>query len=377
MNSKQKIGLAIAALVVVATIILVLIPREESDETIRIGALLPLTGDAATYGVTCQRGMALAADQFGLSIVFEDTAVDPATAVSAYRKVTSRDGARIILGDMFSASTLAFAAMANDEGVPVISPTSSALEVPETGDFIFSIYPSGKLEGSIMAEYTISDHLETPTILILQFSGQAFEELATGFEQTVRQEQPQASVLREVISPDARDFRSILDSYSRRGIKFAYLATTKEAALTIIRQSEERQLGWRFASNSVLYDQDFLSDHSTLLDGVVFTGPVFETDSSDENVTAFVESYRTKYGHSPDVWAAYGYDAVSLAAFAIRSCKSCTGEELATLIAAADFQGLTGQIRFDEVGASLGGFAIYLFQNGELLRQELDHPQSN
>ncbi len=68
-----------------------------------VGAILPLTGGAAEGGTACKNGMTLAyeelpaAERIGLRLRFEDNAMNPASALSAYKKLSALDKARVFV----------------------------------------------------------------------------------------------------------------------------------------------------------------------------------------------------------------------------------------------------------------------------------------
>ena len=79
-----------------------------------VGAILPLTGGAAEGGTACRNGMLLAyedlapAEQLGIRLRFEDNAMTPALALSAFKKLVTADRARVFVAwDSTSANALA------------------------------------------------------------------------------------------------------------------------------------------------------------------------------------------------------------------------------------------------------------------------------
>lgn len=105
--------------------------KEKGRKPVVIGAILPLTGGAAPYGVGLKKGVDLALDQVNkngginghrLLIVVEDSQADPAKAVSAFNKLRSINAVPMVLGDMFSAGTLAIAPIAERNKIVILSP---------------------------------------------------------------------------------------------------------------------------------------------------------------------------------------------------------------------------------------------------------------
>ena len=86
-RSRVLIGSVAIVVVIAATLFLLKRPAsEQRGGALRIGALLPLTGDAASYGEDCRHGIELAVENARkkqprqIEIIFEDTKADPKTA---------------------------------------------------------------------------------------------------------------------------------------------------------------------------------------------------------------------------------------------------------------------------------------------------------
>ena len=165
--NKKKLWLGIgAALFAVLVIIFIVIQPKKEPEVIKIGAILPLTGDASIYGSALKEGLDLALEEINTKggiigkkvvVIYEDSQADPKVAVSAINKLINIDKVKIILGEMFSSVTLAIAPIAQKSQVVLISPTVSAEAVPNVGDYIFSIYPSDAYDGKFLANFVYNE----------------------------------------------------------------------------------------------------------------------------------------------------------------------------------------------------------------------------
>jgi branched-chain amino acid transport system substrate-binding protein len=72
------------------------------------------------------------------------------------------------------------------------------------------------------------------------------------------------------------------------------------------------------------------------------------------NDQAFVSRFRAHFGHDPDAYAAYGHDAVTIAARAAAEegpGRASIRRGLARLDGACPYQGVTGPLAFDSTGA--------------------------
>ncbi|MCK4341608.1 MAG: ABC transporter substrate-binding protein [Phycisphaerae bacterium] len=135
-------------------------------QPIKIGATLPLSGDAAVWGKNTQQGIDLALEQINasggvlgrkLEVIYEDTQALAKEGVSAYRKLVTVHEVPAIIDDSVSSVTLAMAPMAEKDKVVILATGATAPKVSEAGDFIFRIWNSDAYEGDVAAKYAYHD----------------------------------------------------------------------------------------------------------------------------------------------------------------------------------------------------------------------------
>lgn len=154
-------GVSVCLLVV--GLILGLVITGTAAETIKIGAIFPLTGPLAPYGVDIVNGINLARDHINaaggvlgkeLEIVLSDSANSPDVATDAVTKMIQLDGVVGIVGGLASGITIAVAEVSAASQVPQISPcsTSAAITGLEDNDYVFRTCPSDALQAPVLAE---------------------------------------------------------------------------------------------------------------------------------------------------------------------------------------------------------------------------------
>ena len=136
--------------------------QRKKVEFIKIGAILPLTGDAAQWGIPPQKGAELAVEEINkaggingkkLKLIVQDTKCEPKAGVSSFQKLISDKEIRIVIGGVCSSVTLAVAPIAEKNKILLISPASTNPKITNAGDYIFRVIPSDDLRGKVFAEY--------------------------------------------------------------------------------------------------------------------------------------------------------------------------------------------------------------------------------
>ena len=132
------------------------------DDTIKIGATGPLTGDAASYGTSVMNGAMLAVkhlnEKGGLQFSF-DIKDDQAgsTAAATNYDTLYEDGMQVSLGGVTSGSGEAFATKANEDGLFAMSPSASADPVIKTGKYSFRLCFGDPDQGKLAAQKRVED----------------------------------------------------------------------------------------------------------------------------------------------------------------------------------------------------------------------------
>jgi ABC-type branched-subunit amino acid transport system substrate-binding protein len=133
---------------------------------LKIGDVLPFTGDLAAYGPNLDRAvkLAVALDNKALKaaglthasvkLVGSEDGQGSATAASeAATKLIKSNGATVIIGEMASGATIPMAqSVTIPDGVVLISPTASDPAITSLNDngLVFRAYPSDTLQGKVL-----------------------------------------------------------------------------------------------------------------------------------------------------------------------------------------------------------------------------------
>ena len=146
MSWKWVAGMVLLLILTQAIIACEASDDEGADGPFRIGVMESLTGPGETYGTVAVRAKQMAADEINaaggidgrmLELIVEDSKCGAQDAISAYKKLTSVDGMKIILGTSCSGAMLGVAPLAEADGVVLFSGLASNPDIAQAGDYIF------------------------------------------------------------------------------------------------------------------------------------------------------------------------------------------------------------------------------------------------
>ncbi|MDQ3848130.1 MAG: ABC transporter substrate-binding protein [Thermoproteota archaeon] len=132
------------------------------ENTILIGALLPLTGTLSSFGESAEASLKIAVDdvnnQFANSgsitrvgLVIEDTKTDPNVAREKIMDLGSK-GIRIVIGPSTSASVDAVREYADENGILIVSSSSTAPSLAIPNDNVFRFIPDDTHQADALAK---------------------------------------------------------------------------------------------------------------------------------------------------------------------------------------------------------------------------------
>lgn len=325
------------------------------SDTIRIGGLAPLTGDAASYGVAVNNAIQMAVEDINanggidgkqIEYIYYDEKGDTTEATNAYNKLVQDDKVVAIIGDVTTKPTLAVAQTSQQDNIPIITATATAAEVTLTGPNIFRACFTDPFQGELMASYA-SEKLGATKVAVLSDMADDYSSgIAEAF--VAKAEELGMQVVADEKYQDGDvDFKSQLTNIKGQNPDVLFLPVYYEDLRLISAQAKEvgvtAQLCGADGWDSVLTD----NFDSSVLDGGVFCSQ-YSTESTDERVQNFISTYKEKYEMDPNMFAVLAYDATNMMAQAISDAGSTDSQAIIDAMAALEYDGLTGHMTFDE-----------------------------
>lgn len=354
------------AMLVMAMLLLACAPQ--SDE-ITIGAVLPLTGGGSYWGSHSQNGIAMAVTDINsrggiegkqLKVIYEDGQCDPTTALTATQKLVNIDGADIIIGEVCSSASQAMADWLETQEKLMITPCSEAPGISEGRDFVFrTTTPTPKMAEALAQEVKDSGHDKAAVLVLNNDFGvsiaNSFKESFYMIGGTITGE--------EKYPGDTGDLRTEIRKLEKSDPD-AYVLTGYPGD-SVIAVKQLREMGINkpiFGGTGIASQSDFVEQLGNLAEGVTII------DFQDTTEKDFQKRYEQEHGSWPGITscASLAYDDILLLEHAIGKSgedPSSLKEELAKI---RGFNGVSGDITFDEDGNLVRDFGVYIVRNREI-----------
>lgn len=345
-----------------------------SSSEFLIGGLGPLTGPAASYGVSVKQGAEIAIEEITkaggvkvgdstlqLKLDFADDEASGDTAMSAYNSLMDK-GIQALLGTVTSGAGLAIAEQTDADGIFQITPSGSAADLTAY-DNAFRLCFTDPVQGVTMAHYAV-ETLGLTKIAVIYNNA---DEYSTGVMQAFVDEAGKIGgeiVASEAFVTDAVDFTTQLTTIKGTDAQIIFVPAYYQDAAYITTQAAELGMSLPFIGSDGWDGVLAKVVDPKVLEGATFLSPFFATDS-DPAIQSFTKAYNEKYSAVPDQFAADGYDSVYVIKAALEKAASTDSADLIKAMTEIQVKGLTGDVTFDANGEPTKGVKFVKIVNGE------------
>lgn len=340
-----------------------------------VGGTGPLTGTAASYGISVQRGAQIAIDEinaagglngveFELQLLDDEAKSDKVTA--AYDNLIKK-GMVVSIGSVTSGAGAQFASLAKEDNLFFMTPSASSDDVIKESN-AYRICFGDPDQGVVAAEKLLESYTNIGIIYDSDdaYSKGIYDALIAEFE-----ELDFTDYTAKTFGGSKESFATQVGDLKAAGCDVIFLPIYYQEAALIIREA-----------NTQSYEVDFFgcdgldglkkyaagdATLTSLLSRVTYLTP-FDAENTDSKVVSFVNKYKAAYNEIPDQFAADGYDAVMSIYEAMKKADikdvnisiSDLCEELKVVFQSNDFSynGLTGNMKWNASGAAEKEFKV-------------------
>ncbi|AOH55888.1 ABC transporter substrate-binding protein [Peribacillus muralis] len=331
-----------------------------SGDTIKIGANLELSGGTASFGQSAADGLKLAIDEINkegingkkLEIVKVDNKSDAAEATSGSIKLVSQDKVVAVVGSATSTNTLAQVQVAQDNKVPLITPTATNPDITnkagKVNDYVFRTCFIDPFQGTVAANFA-SDEVGAKTAAIYVDSASDYSKgLAAAFKEAFTAKGGKIVAEEAYVTKDT-DFRSTLTRIKSAKPEFVFLPGYYEEVGLILKQARENGIdlpfmggdGWDSPKVVEIAGADALKN--------TYITNHYSPEDEDAKIQDFVAAYKKEYNKTPDAFAALGYDTGYYLADAIKRSGDASPEKIRQALEdVKDLQLVSGTLNLDK-----------------------------
>jgi len=340
----------------------------DKTEVIKIGAILPLTGNIAYFGEYETRALKVAEKLFNnpdstfqYELIYEDSKNDPKTAILAMNKLIQIDKVDFILTQM-SGVSMSLAPIAKSNKIPLIS-LAMHPDFPQSSEYSYRVYESISQEGKVLGDYLIDSNVDNISVVSIEdvWGEAAYESFKDNFEKRGGK-----IVSYDRISYSQSDYKTTIMKILGKNPKGIYLAAYGPLVNQFAKQLREIDADIALYGNIGMSWTNILASGHEWLNNSIMVMPNFMATNNSQ--IDFVKKYNELFEDDPNFESSYTFDCFLLINKATRLSNRDEISLQDALSKIKKFDGVNGKIYIDEYGDSqTDTIAIRQFVNRELV----------
>ena len=342
-------------------------------DTIKIPVASPFTGQLASFGEGVKNGAALKASEVNaaggingdmVKVVLEDELCDPKEAATVATKLANDPDVAIVVGHLCSSATLAALPVYRAAKLPAISPASTNVDIGKMSPYYFRNVYKDDFQGAFLARYV--DEVKGFKRVAIFYE---VNDYSMGLMSAFMKEAMKRGIRilgTEAYTSDTTDFKPQLTKFKMMKPDAIFNPGYAPQGTLIVSQAASLGIKVGFFGADGLDDDLMVKNPDA--EGLFVTTP-FLPDKAGPAAEKFIKSYKKVYGKDPNWFAANTYDAVGMAAAAIKAVGMDRDKVRAYLAAINSphnaYVGVTGKTYFDMNGDCLKAAFVKEIKGGK------------
>lgn len=346
-----------------------------AQEPVKIGVTLPLSGPLAVNGRNYQDAMKVAEARMKselktpFTVIYYDDKGVSEEAVSAAKKLISRDNVDVLVSGAISGPALAQKEVTREVGMLHVIITAQHKDITLKGHpHLFRFNTTVDMGSRALLKYVV-EKIKPSTVWYLGVNDEYGRSVAQAYKQAFESNGIKV-VGEEYFNSNDSDFLVYLTRGKFAKPDLVMLAAPSDAvASTILRQ--KRQLGFNtpLAQAAGVLTKTLVDLADGAAEGVVSADSWVKSLDTPEN-KLFVESYEKATGRPAGKQEATAFESLYLLAKAIDQAGTKNADRVAEVLRTTTFDGPRGKIKFDEIGQAIVTDYPIAVRNGQIVLAE-------
>lgn len=306
-----------------------------------------------------------------LALEVKDDQGDSTECVNAMNALIS-DGIQLVVGSATSGCTSAITAIANSEGVVLITPTGTADSLTTTMDYVFRTCFRDSFQGELAAQYALDEGYTK--VGVVYCSADTYSAgLRDAFIAACQSKGLEVVAEESVATMTEVDYTNQFNKMVSAGAELVFTPFYYDVMGPYL-VPQARSAGF----TGILLGADGVDSTETTIpagaDLSVYNNVYFVNHYSTELATSdvsknFVAAYEAKYGETPNNFDALAYDAVYVYKAAMEACGASDAASVQAALAdtSVAYDSTCGTFSFDETGTPIKGGVLmgYTYTDGD------------
>jgi len=329
--------------------------KKTKDDNIKIGVILPYTGELATYGNDSKRGIDIAVNEINMAggiqgkkieILSGDSKGESKTAVTIMLKNITIDNTKLFIGDISSTVTLSLIPIIEQNKVFLFSPCAATPKLTNISRYFARNWPSNNAEANSAADFVSKKYNKSKDVIIVYVNNDWGLGLMENFEKRYI-DLGGAIKAKLIYNYGEEEFRTLIIKLNTLDPSVIYLAGNQKEMGYFMRQLREINKIIPVVANTSFLEPDCLNIAGKSSEGTIVSTPEYNPfDSTSIKIISFTNTYSKKYNSIPSLTAANSYDAIFLIKQAIEKEGFDVSKIAGFIRDYKEFSGASGRMNF-------------------------------
>ncbi len=329
------------------------------QEPIRVGIVLPLTGEQAKFGEIEKNSFLMALDEINaaggvngrpIRLIIEDDTGKPDVGRSAVEKLISQDKVVALTGGYSSSVTYAMCAVAQQRKVPFLVTTGSADKITEQGwDNVFRISPPVSEYPKALNSF-LEEVVKPKTVAILHENTLFGQSGAKEFSQQCETADIKV-LMKEGYEAGAVDFKPLLIKVKAANPDLVYMISYVMDAALLMRQSKELDFNPKlFVGGGAGFTLPEFAKNAGEACEFVFSADLWSPQVPYPGAKEYYQNYMKKFGGPTEYHGAEAYACTYVVADALKRVKELNPGAVRDAFSSTDMMTVFGPVKFVAYG---------------------------
>jgi branched-chain amino acid transport system substrate-binding protein len=335
MKKFKKISLVIAIAFIGIAIISGCGRNRKSDttETISIGVVVPLTGNAGVLGDYTLKGLQYIVDEQNskggllgkkIELDIQDSKADPKEGVSIIKKMMVQKSKPFLVYSIMSGVTQAIKPETEANKIILMSAVGTD-KFLENSKYTIRNYVAATTIGKELSQF-LKDTMIVSNLTIFYSNNEYGKSVKDAVVKSCTEKK--INVLTEPFEETSLDYKSLIAAKINKNTECVYVAGVGTGLGTMFKQIKESGYIGKLISDQLITFPDVEKAAGSTLKGIPYLDFAFDPNSKDTTIQKFVTGFESKFTAPPQNFSVITYDGVKLLFSTIEKAGTLDSDEL-------------------------------------------------
>ena len=346
----MKTRILCAAIILLAAIWIGGCNSSKKDDTIKLGIIVPLSGNDGPLGDYSKKGVELAVEEQNskggilgkkIELSIQDSESKPEKGLTIAKNMIESDKPFAIYS-IISGVTLAIKPE-TEKNSTILMAAVGTDKFLEGGKYTFRNFFAATSVANQLTKF-IKDSMNVKSLCLFYVDNE--------YGKSVRDAVLKSSVehglkmgFSETFDAKALDYKSQIAVKVNKNIECIYIAGVGKSLGTMIKQIRESGYSGKIVGDPLIPFPDVTNSGGESLKGIKYLDFAFESNSANINTSSFVNAFKKKYNEEPKNFSVISYEGINLLFKSIENTKSIEAKNIADeLNKVNNYDGVFGKV---------------------------------